>query len=496
MPLGALPDQSQDPRDESESQALPEAESGTHPPQPRQVITTTLRRSHRLNPPAAPDSSPPAIRPQQPVSLDAGPAKDDGDGGGVQTGDFVSSASAMMASRGDDESDRDDGAYDAHQQPDPPSKRRHLEELGEYHVRKRRKIRRSRRLKRRRERRRGQTHKRPRTGEQNESEITATPGVEDSGQNQDPRDEPGSQLPSEAGSRGCSPPAAISSRGLLTPTATLEMEGREDSTIHVSNGPPDSLPIAIQPQHIINLDVNPAEDGGNDGYNSPESTLQMAGDITQGRAMPVSDHGAPDSSAITTQAGQPARLDAYPHEDGREGSVISGETEMMALAPTGGNEDSQDNDDDSGDNGIDGAHQQPHSPSKRQPSDGAKRKRQRQELGEHDIEEILEEIEVVTEGARKLERIKESHEKAEKAKEAEMELEEEIRIRKGQHQKLEVQRQKLEVQRQKLEERLEKFRRWIEEGERDIEGKEEELHEKRKETISAKRKVAELWRQE
>ncbi|KAJ3453895.1 hypothetical protein MRS44_018527 [Fusarium solani] len=486
MPLGALPDQSQDPRDESESQALPEAESGTHPPQPRQVITTTLRRSHRLNPPAAPDSSPPAIRPQQPVSLDAGPAKDDGDGGGVQSGDFVSSASAMMAPRGDDESDRDDGAYDAHQQPDPPSKRRLLEELGEYHRRKRRKIRRSRRLKRR-----------QRIRNNNDSRV------EDSGQNQDPRDEPGSQLPSEAGPRGCSPPAAISSRGLLTPTATLEMEVREDSTIHVSNGPPDRLPIAIQPQHIINLDVNPAEDGGNDGYNSPESTLQMAGDITQGRAMPVSDHGAPDSSAITTQAGQPARLDAYPHEDGREGSVISGETEMMALAPTGGNEDSQDNDDDSGDNGIDGAHQQPHSPSKRQPGDGAKRKCQRQELGEHDIQEILAEIEVVTQGAGKLEGTKESRERAEKAKKAEMALEEEIRIRKGQQRKftehigtLTEEIGKLTKRIGKLTAHIEMLRRQTEEGKGELERQEEELHEKRKETISAKRKVAELWRQE
>jgi hypothetical protein len=219
-------------------------------------------------------------------------------------------------------------------------------------------------------------------------------------------------------------------------------------------------------------------------------------DITQGRATPASDHGAPDSSTITTQAEQLARLDAYPPEDGREGSVISGETEMMAPAPTGGNEGNQDDDDDSGDNGIDGAHQQPHSPSKRQPSDGAKRKRQRQELGEHDIEEILAEIEVVTQGAGKLEGTKESRERAEKAKKAEMVLEEEIRIRKGQQQLFEGEHQKLEVQRQKLEERMEKFRRWIEEGKRDLERKEEELHEKRKETISAKRKVAELWRLE
>ncbi|KAJ4167375.1 hypothetical protein NW754_011190 [Fusarium falciforme] len=96
------------------------------------------------------------------------------------------------------------------------------------------------------------------------------------------------------------------------------------------------------------------------GLLTPGTTL-VGEDITQCGAMPASDHGAPDSSTITIQAEQPARLDAYPPEDGGEGSVISGETEMMAPAPTGGNEGNQDDDDDSGDNGINGADQQPHS---------------------------------------------------------------------------------------------------------------------------------------
>ncbi|KAM6537143.1 hypothetical protein FALCPG4_003089 [Fusarium falciforme] len=379
--------------DEPESQALSEAESGTRPPQPLPVITTILRRSHRLNPPAAPDSYPIAIRPQQPVSLDASPAKDDNGGGGVQSRDFVSGEPATMAPRGGDESDRDDGAYDAHQQPDPPSKRRRLEELGEYHRRKRQKIRRSRRLKRRHEK----TRKRLRTGERNASETTAPPEVEDSGRNQDPRDKPESQLPSEAESRD-------QPHHQPQQTGPTSLPSKESSTVHVSNhqlpqatedtrggdgtpvpGAGDAeLPIdsalfndqqacndddegengnntslcgdkdrqspppapdssiafreaSLQPSHreaehdmqwdqgdaepanqtpseagsrgysppaaissrglltpAATLDVNPAEDsgndnGGNDGYNSPASTLQMGGSIAQSGAMPASD---------------------------------------------------------------------------------------------------------------------------------------------------------------------------------------------------------------
>ncbi|RSL82626.1 hypothetical protein CDV31_016918, partial [Fusarium ambrosium] len=345
--------------------------------------------------PTAASGFPNTIQHQQPVSLDAGPAKDGGDcdnngdddnDNRVQSGDFVSGEPAMMASRGGNESDRDHGAYDAHQQPDPPSKRRILEELGRYHRR-----------------------KRLRNGERNASETTSAPEVEDSGQEQDPRDEPESQLPSEAESRdqphrqpqqtaptsnhqlpqatedtrgrdgtpvpgagdveipidpalfndqqACnddeededgnnaslcddkgdakpaiqtpseaelrsySPPEAISSRALLTPAATLEVEERESSTIHVLNGPHDSLSVDIQPQHTVNLDVNPAEDdgndnGGNNGYNSPTSTLQMAENITQDRAMPVSDHGAPDSSPMAIQPQQQVSLDASPAEYG------------------------------------------------------------------------------------------------------------------------------------------------------------------------------------
>lgn len=53
-------------------------------------------------------------------------------------------------------------------------------------------------LKRKRELRRGERHKRQRTRRQNASEATATPGVEDSSQSQDPRDEPESQMLSGA----------------------------------------------------------------------------------------------------------------------------------------------------------------------------------------------------------------------------------------------------------------------------------------------------------
>ncbi|KAL6359153.1 hypothetical protein LRP88_07370 [Fusarium phalaenopsidis] len=58
------------------------------------------------------------------------------------------------------------------------------------------------------------------------------------------------------------------------------MEVRDGSTIYVSNG---------APKHTVNLDANPAEDGGNGGYNSPASTLQLEGDIAQGGAVPASD---------------------------------------------------------------------------------------------------------------------------------------------------------------------------------------------------------------
>ncbi|KAI8648138.1 hypothetical protein NCS56_01545900 [Fusarium sp. Ph1] len=53
-------------------------------------------------------------------------------------------------------------------------------------------------LKRKRELRRGERHKRQGTRGQDASEATATPGVEDSGQSQDPRGGPESQMQSEA----------------------------------------------------------------------------------------------------------------------------------------------------------------------------------------------------------------------------------------------------------------------------------------------------------
>ncbi|RSL64884.1 hypothetical protein CEP53_003860 [Fusarium sp. AF-6] len=81
--------------------------------------------------------------------------------------------------------------------------------------------------------------------------------------------EPANQTPSEAGSRSYSPPAAISSRALLTPAATLEVEEREGSTIYVLNGPHDSLSVAIQPQQPVGLDADPAEYGDYDNNPFP-----------------------------------------------------------------------------------------------------------------------------------------------------------------------------------------------------------------------------------
>ncbi|UPK92808.1 hypothetical protein LCI18_003743 [Fusarium solani-melongenae] len=71
---------------------------------------------------------------------------------------------------------------------------------------------------------------------------------------------------------------------------------------------------AIQPRQPGGNGGN--DNGGNDGYNSPASTLQMARDITHGRAMPVSDHGAPNSSPMAIQPQQPIGLDADPAEYG------------------------------------------------------------------------------------------------------------------------------------------------------------------------------------
>ncbi|KAJ3454254.1 hypothetical protein MRS44_018148 [Fusarium solani] len=82
--------------------------------------------------------------------------------------------------------------------------------------------------------------------------------------------EPGNQMQPETESRVHPPPAATSFRGLLT----------------------------------------------------PRSTFEMGENIAQCRAMPASDRGAPDSS-ITTQPEQPARLDAYPPEDGEESGTDS-----------------------------------------------------------------------------------------------------------------------------------------------------------------------------
>ncbi|KAJ4179233.1 hypothetical protein NW767_014667 [Fusarium falciforme] len=137
------------------------------------------------------------------------------------------------------------------------------------------------------------------------------------------RVEPANQMSSEAGSRGHAPPAAISVRGLLTPAATLEMEVRDGSTIYVSNG---------ATEHTVNLDANPAEDGGNDGYNSPASTLQMEGDITQGGAMPASDV-----------------RDADPPKDYEDGNLcedlVSSEAAVAASSTNDDEDEDEDNDD-------------------------------------------------------------------------------------------------------------------------------------------------------
>ncbi|RTE68565.1 hypothetical protein BHE90_017057 [Fusarium euwallaceae] len=733
-PAQAEHDPNQDHAEPSEAesgvQSLPAATSFRESLTPRSTLEMEVRKDSNIYVSIAPpDSLPIAIQPQ-PVGLDAGPAKDNDDG--VQSGDFVSGEPAMIASRGGNESDRDHGAYDAHQQPDPPSKRRRLEELGEYHRRKRQAESRDRPHHQPQQTtptslngREGSTVRvsdhqlaqatedaRGRDGTPaGDVEIPIDPALFNDQQacNDDEEDEdgnnaslcgdkddaePANQTPSEAGSRSYSPPAAISFRESLTPRSTLEMEV-QDSTIYVSNTPPDSLPIAIQPQQPVGLDADSAEHGDYDnnpvpilhseqtrkrprtgGWNASEATVtpevedsgqrrdlgdepesqvlpesqthhqpgecssvrssptassgfsnaiqrlislityqprvgedsedywivpgssdgsycgeddtSLSGNedgqsalhrevghgrhwdqdhaesanqmplgahplptvnpshglltpgstlvgegITQCEAMlarerdadPPKDHedgnsndpahigrerdqsrseegspavtrppeeSSPGHSSQTATSGfpnatqqQPINLNTDQSGNGREGSVVSGETEMMTSAPRGASEGDQDDDNDD----IDGAHQQPHSPSKRQPSDGAKRKRQRQELGEHDIEGTLAEIEFVTQGAGKLERIKESREEVEKAKEEEMALEKEIRIRKDKH-------QILKDEHQKLEERIEKFRRWIEEGKREIEWKEEELQDKRKGTISAKRKLAELWRLE
>ncbi|RSL78091.1 hypothetical protein CDV31_017284 [Fusarium ambrosium] len=153
---------------------------------------------------------------------------------------------------------------------------------------------------------------------------------------------------------------------------------------------------------------------------------------------PSSAHSSPTAASGFPNAiqQQPITLNTdYPGDSG-EGNLIFGETETMAPGLRGGNESDQDDD---------GAHQK-----------------------------TFAEIEVMVQ-------------------EAEMELEEEIRVRKGQQQKLEGQHQKLEGDLQKLEGKLEKFRRWIEEGKRELEKKEKELQDKRRETMSAMEKVAKLW---
>ncbi|KAJ4200337.1 hypothetical protein NW759_015914 [Fusarium solani] len=142
------------------------------------------------------------------------------------------------------------------------------------------------------------------------------------------RVEPTNQILLEAGSRGHSPPAAISIRGVLTPAATLEMEVRDGSTIYVSNG---------APEHTVNLDANPAEDGGNDGYNSPASTLQLEGDIAQGGAVPASDV-----------------RDADPPKDYEDSNLREDLVSSEAAVAASSTNDDEDNDDGSESSSEDG----------------------------------------------------------------------------------------------------------------------------------------------
>ncbi|KAM6512242.1 hypothetical protein FSOLCH5_009961 [Fusarium solani] len=137
------------------------------------------------------------------------------------------------------------------------------------------------------------------------------------------RVKPANQMSSEAGSKGHAPPAAISVRGLLTPAVTLEIEVPEGPTINVSNG---------APEHTVNLDANPAEDGGNDGYNSPASTLQLEGDIAQGGAVPASDV-----------------RDADPPKDYEDSNLREDLVSSEAAVAAGSTNDDEDEDEDNDD---------------------------------------------------------------------------------------------------------------------------------------------------
>ncbi|RTE69476.1 hypothetical protein BHE90_016138 [Fusarium euwallaceae] len=474
------------------------AKSGIRPPQPRKVIRIILRRSQRLDPSAA------------------------------TTPHGVLTPASTLETR---ENNTQGGAMPA------VLKRKHQPQ------------------------RRGSTRERLRTRGRDTSEATATPEVEDSDQSQGPEDEPESQAlsvaesesqahhqPEESPSARSSPtassgfPNAIQQQPI---TLNTDQPGDgEDSEDDRDFGPGgdyecadyddggdyggDNISLGGDRQsalyretgHIRHWDQHRAESTNDMPFVArPSQTLRMRGDIARDRARPASstmaiqpeqpedseDSGTDDTSLAgdeyrqllpsasgsnisyrqarsqdhakrqklqeaehdihgempseepssahsspTAASGfpnaiqqQPITLNTdYPGDSG-EGNLIFGETETMAPGLRGGNESDQDDD---------GAHQK-----------------------------TFAEIEVMVQ-------------------EAEMELEEEIRVRKGQQQKLEGQQQKLEGQHQKLEGdlqklegKLEKFRRWIEEGKRELEKKEKELQDKRRETMSAMEKVAKLW---
>ncbi|RSL44571.1 hypothetical protein CEP54_014619 [Fusarium duplospermum] len=292
---------------------------------------------------------------------------------------------------GGDQSDQGNGdACDAHQQLDPPSKRRRLEELGEYYRHKRQKIQ---------EQQNGMSalgystnHDYGGLAEEPESQMLSEPQVhhqpgESSSVRSSPIDayppedgeesgtvssrslagdrqplplpsggsvalrkarsqpshreakhnmqwdqgdaEPANQTPSEAGSRGCSPPAAISSRGSGDEYAeygddNISLGGDEDrqSALHREAG---------HGRHRYQDRAESVNDMPFVAHPSP--TLRMRGDIARDRARPA-------GSTMTIQPEQPARLDAYPPEDseesGTDNTSLAGDEDRQSLPPVSG----------------------------------------------------------------------------------------------------------------------------------------------------------------
>ncbi|RSL78842.1 hypothetical protein CDV31_017248 [Fusarium ambrosium] len=181
-------------------------------------------------------------------------------------------------------------------------------------------------------------------------------------------------------------------------------------------------------EHDIHRDIPSETESGGQPHSQPQQDPPATDTPPE---EPSSAHSSPTTAGGFPKAIQQQLITLntdYPGDSG-EGNIIFGETEMMAPGLRGGNESDQDDD---------GAHQK-----------------------------TFAEIQVMVQ-------------------EAEMGLEEEIRVRKGQL-------QKFEGEHQELKGKMEKFSRWIEEGKRELEKKEKELQDKRRETMSAMEKVAKLW---